>query len=106
MQFTYGHALHIEEQASVSFTELVAAAGMPEADVRELVLSGVFEPLEPAATPWSFRADALMLARRAASLCRDFDLDAHAAGVLLGYLARIDALEQELRALRARAVGL
>jgi hypothetical protein len=40
--------------------------------------------------------------RRASGLRRDFDLDTHALSIVLGYAERVDALEAELRSLRAR----
>jgi len=96
------HALYIEEQGTVSYTELVTVAGMSEQDVRDLVRYGALEPIDESAPQWRFRAEALMIARRASGLRREFDLDMHALSIVLGYAERVDALEAELRSLRAR----
>jgi chaperone modulatory protein CbpM len=46
-----------------------------------------------------------VVARKAKRLRIDFELDAHAVSVLLGFVERIEALENELHALRAGALA-
>ena len=48
------------------------------------------------------RASWVVVARTAGRLRRDFELDAHSLSVVLRYVQRVEALEAELRALRAR----
>jgi hypothetical protein len=45
-----------------------------------------------------------VVARKASRLSRDFELDAHAVSILLGFVEKIEALESELHALRAGAL--
>lgn len=105
MKVTIEQAMTIEEGGMVSYNELVAMSGMAEAEVRELVRYGALEPVDTNAPQWTFRADALLLVRRASGLRRAFELDAHALSVVLGFVERIDTLEAQLRALRARGHG-
>jgi len=108
MTLTIEQALCIEEQGQVTYAELVAMADMPEHEVRDLVRYGALAPIDQAAAQppqWRFRAEALLIVRKARGLRRELDLDAHAVSIVLSYLERIDALESELRALRARRGG-
>ena len=105
MKVSIEQAITIEESGLVSYSELVAMSGMSEHEVRDLVRYGALEPVDTDAPQWTFRAEALALVRRASGLRRDFELDAHALSVVLGFVERIDALEAQLRALRARGSG-
>jgi len=95
-------ALTMDEQGTISYSELVAASGVSEHALRELVRYGALAPLDPAAPAWTFSAQALLVARKVQRLSSDFELDTHAVAVVLSYLERIEALEGELRELRAR----
>ena len=105
MKVSIEQAITIEENGLVSYAELVAMSGMSEHDVRDLVRYGALEPVDTDAPQWTFRADALTLVRRANSLRSAFELDAHALSVVLSFVERIDTLEAQLRALRARGSG-
>ncbi|MEP6942407.1 MAG: chaperone modulator CbpM [Betaproteobacteria bacterium] len=108
MTLTVEKALYVEEQGQVTYAELVATADMPEHVVRELVRYGALAPIDAAAAQppqWRFRAEALLIVRKARGLRRELDLDAHAVSIVLSYVERIDALEAELRELRARRGG-
>jgi chaperone modulatory protein CbpM len=96
-------AVHVGEGGEISFAQLIEYSGLPEGEVRELVAYGVLIPLDPAAALWSFDASALRAARLAERLRHDFELDANAVSIVLTYVERIEALEEELRALRAGA---
>ena len=63
---------------------------------------GAIEPLDPRAVTWTFSAQVILRARTASRLQRDFDLDAHALSVVLRFLERVEALEAQVRALRAQ----
>lgn len=96
-------ALPLDSFAEISWTQLVVASGLPEGELRELVQYGALVPRDPHAPIWSFEARWLVVARTASRLRRDFELDVHGVSVVLSYVERIEALELELQALRARA---
>lgn len=95
-------AVRLDSVTEVTWTQLVSASGMPEFEVRELVHYGALVPRDPDAPVWTFEARWLVVARTASRLRRDFELDLHGVSVVLGYVERIDALESELRRLRAQ----
>ncbi len=95
-------ALWLDQSGVYSLAELAAMSGLAEDLLRELVGYGALAPVESAAPAWTFGASCVVVARRAQRLRVDFDIDTHALAVLLGFVERIDALEAELRALRAR----
>ena len=96
-------ALRIDERGAIDWTRLIDVSGLPEAELRELVDDGALVPVDREAAQLSFDAQALVLARTAGRLSRELDLDAHAIAVVLRFVARIEELEAELRALRAGA---
>ena len=102
MNIVVEQALTMDEQGTISYSELVAASGVPEDALRELVRYGALAPLDPSAPAWTFSARALIVARKVQRLSSDFELDTHAVAVVLSYLERIETLEGELRELRAR----
>lgn len=95
-------AIRLDEFTEITWTQLVSACGLPEGEVRELVRYGALVPRDPEAPTWTFEARWLVVARHASRLRRDFDLDPHGVSVLLSFVERIEALESELRSLRAR----
>ena len=96
-------ALHVDEHGELSFAELIECSGLTDAELRELVEYGALVPVDPALASWTFRGHTLLLARSAGRLRHEFDLDTHGVSVLLRFVERIEALEAELRALRAGA---
>ena len=95
-------AVTLDEQGFVTLDQLVEAAELPVEELRALVDYGALAPVDPAATSWTFTASWVVVARTAGRLRRDFELDAHSLSVVLRYVQRVEALEAELRALRAR----
>lgn len=95
-------AVRLDTVTEVTWTQLVSASGLPEVDMRELVRYGALIPRDPDAPVWTFEARWLVVARTASRLRHDFELDAHGLSVVLSYVERIDALEAELRRLRAQ----
>lgn len=88
--------------AEVSWVELQRASGLTEAELAELVAYGALAPRDPAAATLTFEARWMVVARRAARLSRDYELDAYGVSVVLSYCERIERLEAEIRALRAQ----
>ena len=95
-------ALHLENERALTVGELAELSGLAEAVLRELIDYGAIEPLDPRAVTWTFSAQVILRARTASRLQRDFDLDAHALSVVLRFLERVEALEAQVRALRAQ----
>ena len=95
-------ALCLDAMAEVTWTQLVAASGLPETELRELVSYGALVPRDPGAPTWVFEARWIAVARTASRIRNDFELDAHAVSVVLGYVERIERLEAEIRMLRAQ----
>ena len=95
-------ALRMDDDAALSYDELVAASGMPEGAVREMVSYGVLTPRGADTTTWTFTMRSLVVIRKAQRLQHDFELDTHAVTVVLRYLERIEALEAQVRALQAQ----
>jgi hypothetical protein len=95
-------AMYLDAIAEVTWTQLVGAAGLPEDELRELVRYGALVPRDPAAATWTFEARWLVVAKTASRIRHDFELDPYGVSVVLSYLDRIERLEAEIRALRAR----
>ena len=95
-------ALCLDTMAEVTWAQLVAASGLPESELRELVCYGALVPRDADAATWVFEARWIAVARTASRIRNDFELDAHAVSVVLGYIERIERLEAEIRALRAK----
>jgi len=95
-------AVRFETAAFVTWTQMIGATGLSEAELTELVRYGALVPRDLASAPWTFESHWLMVARTASRLRRDFDLDAHGVSVLLAFLERIESLEAELARLRAQ----
>lgn len=96
-------AMYLDTIAEVTFTQLVTASGLPEGELVELVRYGALIPRDPDAATWTFEARSLAVVKKASHLRHDFELDPHGVSVVLRYLERIAELEEEIRALRARA---
>lgn len=91
-----------EGREPLSLAQLSELSGLPEAVLRELVEYEALSPIDPRASTLTFSAVSVFTARSASRLVRDFELDVYGVSVLLRYVERIDALEAEVRALRAR----
>lgn len=94
--------VRLDAVSEVSFAQMVVSSGLSESELAELVSYGALVPSNPAAPSWTFESHWLIVARTASRLRRDFDLDCHGVSVVLSFLDRIEALEAELRTLRAR----
>ena len=95
-------ALLLDESGAVSITQLVEQSGLSESDLQVLVDCGALMPRDAGATTLTFSSRCVVTARTARRLRDDFALDdAHAVAIVLRFHERIDALERELRQLRA-----
>jgi len=92
----------VDALAEVTWLELQRASGLTEAELAELVSYGALTPRDPAAATWTFEARWMVVARHAARLSREYELDPYGVSVVLSYCERIERLQAEVRALRAR----
>ena len=85
----------------VNFAELSPVCGLSDAELDELVEYGALLPLEPSEEERRFKSACIPSLRTANKLRRDFDLDMFAVSFLFEYLQRIEALEDQVRLLKA-----
>ena len=95
-------AVRFDTVTEVTWTQMVHASGLSEAELTELVQYGALVPRDPSAPAWTFESRWLVVARRASRLRREFELDPHGVSVVLSFVERIESLERELRQLRAQ----
>jgi chaperone modulatory protein CbpM len=96
-------AVYLEDAGTLSIAQLIERSGLSEDELRALVECGALSPRDVSASSWTFSGHCIVVARTAYRLRRDFALeDAHSLAVVLRFAQRIDILERELRALRAR----
>jgi len=83
----------------VTLVELAERSGLSEEELRELIESGAFAPVDMSA--WTFSAHCVVVARTAYRLREEFALDdTHALAVVVRLLQRIEALQAQLRSER------
>jgi chaperone modulatory protein CbpM len=92
----------LELHHDLSLAELSELSGLPAQALHSLVEWGVLAPADPSATDLRFSAASLTTVRTAARLRADFSLDASGLALALTYLERIQALEAQVRELRAQ----
>lgn len=95
-------AMRLDAHEALTLRELVELSGLAESVLRDLVDDGALQPLDANAPTWRFSAHCIVLARTARRLHRDLELEPHALSLMLRLIERIDTLEAEMRALRAR----
>jgi chaperone modulatory protein CbpM len=83
---------------------LAEVSGLSQADIDELVEMGVIVPVDAPAQPQSFYLRCVVTVKTARRLRDDFELDRNGMVLALTLMQRIDALNEELDALRARIV--
>jgi chaperone modulatory protein CbpM len=102
MNVEVAEAVALDERGVLTLEQLVEVSALPAEELRALVDYGALAPVDPAAAAWTFTASYVVVARTAGRLRKDFELDAHSLSVVLRYVQRVQALESELRSLRAR----
>ncbi len=95
-------AVSPEHDPRMLLRELAERADLSEAGVLELVDCGALAVLEERAGERYFSVRSITVARMARRLRDDFDVEPHAAALMLMFVERIRALERELDELRAR----
>jgi chaperone modulatory protein CbpM len=91
----------VEEEVSMSLTELCQACGTQSELVLQLVQHGVVEPQGSAPQSWVFTGTSLQRTRTALRLLHDLELNLPGAALAVDLLEEIARLQRELRAARA-----
>lgn len=102
MKTEHTEAVWLTEDTRFTLTELAELAGIPEAEVRELVEYGAVTPVDPDSPSWIFNGKCLLTIRTACRLRVSFDLEPHGVALIVSLLDRIHDLEAELGSLRAQ----
>ncbi len=102
MRVELTEVLWFDERHELSLRELAERSGLTEAELRELVDSGVIAPVDPDRAPRHFRAECIVTAKTACRLRDDFELDADGLALVLSLLERIRGLESQVRSLQAQ----
>jgi chaperone modulatory protein CbpM len=98
--------LWLDEQREVSLRELIDLSGLGEAELLDLVHSGVIPANDRPGAGYFFSARVITVARTACRLRDDFELDTRGLSVALRLLERVRALEEEISQLRAEVPRL
>lgn len=94
------HCQVVEEEVSMSLTELCQACSTERDLVLQLVEHGVIEPQGGAPQAWVFTGASLQRTRVALRLLRDLELNLPGAALAVELLDEISRLQRELRAVR------
>ena len=105
MQAKLTEVLWLNEQATVSLTELADASGLTPAALQELIEYGVLTPVESGGAEALFHARCVITAKTACRLSRDFELSPHAVALALTLMERVQELEARICELDARTPG-
>lgn len=92
----------LDEHAAYSLRELAECSRLSETELLELVEYGAIAPLEPHPTNPTFAGLTIYVARTAARLRNDFEIDLRGVAVALALLERVRVLEATLHDLRVR----
>lgn len=102
MKVELTEAVWLETRGAVTLLELAQCSGFNEAELRELVELGAFEPVDPQAAEWNFETHCIAAARAASRLRHDFELDKEGLALVMSLLERVQELEGALQRLNAR----
>jgi chaperone modulatory protein CbpM len=98
----------LNDREVCSAQQLADISGLSEEEIDELVEMGLIEPIDaavPASMPSRvFHLRCIVTVKAARRLRDDFELDRNGMILALTLMQRIDALHEELHALRARIV--
>lgn len=100
MNIVVSESIRLDESGVCSIEHLAELSGLSLEELRDLVESGVIEPVEDSAEPFSFYLRYVVTAKTARRLRDDFELDWRGVAVALTLLNRIERLEQELKTKR------
>lgn len=101
--------ISLDASQTITANELARASGLSADQLNELVEYGALMPLAACSAVQEsdrlFSATYVFSLRAACHVQRDFDLDLFTAGLLVGYLMRIDTLERQVQSLQAQSIA-
>lgn len=102
MNVNVSECIWLNEQGVCSAQHLLDVSGLSSAELVELIETGVIVPVDAHAQTSSFQLRHVITANIARRLRDDFELDRHGVTLALTLMRRIDALQEELNAMRAQ----
>jgi len=102
MKFELTEMHWLDRHQPLTLAELAELSGLPATELWDLVENGVLTPLDPTAATQNFGAECLAVARTAARLRADFELNPAGLTLALTLLDRVRELEAQLRSVHAR----
>jgi chaperone modulatory protein CbpM len=94
--------LWLNDEGICSVQHLLEFSGLSADELNDLIENGVIAPVDIAAQPHAFQLRYVSVARLARKLRDDFELDRRGVTLAMTLIHRIDELEAERNALRAR----
>jgi chaperone modulatory protein CbpM len=105
MKAQFTEVLWLEAHPDLRLSELSELSGLSEAEVHVLTDYGVFQPVEEKSAEPSYRAECIVIARKASRLRRDLELNTEGLALALRLLMQVQRLETQLEELKARLPG-
>ena len=89
----------------LSLLELSSVSAISANEIEELIAYGALHPLNTNPALQQFSGQCVVPLRTAGKLRRDYDLDLFTVVIMMDFLVRIETLENQLTALKARHPG-
>lgn len=102
MNINVSDCIWLNDLGVCSAQHLVEVSGLSNEELDELIENGVIVPVDDKAQSKSFQLRCIVTANAARRLRDDFELDRHGVVLALTLMRRIDELQDELNAVRAR----
>ncbi len=102
MKLTLSEYILLDEQGTCSAQHLAEVSGLTQEELDELIESGVIVASDDNAQPKLFHLRYVVTANMARKLRDDFELDRSGMTLAMTLIRRINELEEEINAVRAR----
>ncbi len=102
MKINATKGIWLNEQAICLAQNLIEVSGLSNEELDDLIDNGVIVPVDTNAQPMSFALRYIVVASMARRLRDDFELDRHGMTLAMTLMRRIEQMELELNAMRAR----
>jgi len=102
MKRNVAESIWLDEHGVCSAQHLAEISGLTHEELDGLIESGVIVPFDDTAVSMSFHLRYVVTANIARRLRDDFELDRTGVALAMTLIRRIDELQEELNALRAR----